>query len=127
MRRLPIFPIYRRFHFVAADAKVEPVTRFHRGIETAPENDADSHEKQCRDHAGPFAACGEILSKFLHCGATGHMFAALLRSARAYKVAMYSASAFISSSLTRCITPFIAALNPLARAPLLMSFICCSE
>src|SRR5690606_8168116 len=34
--------------------------------------------------------------------------------------------ALISSSLTRCITPFMAAVWPLLRAPLLMSFICCS-
>ncbi len=36
------------------------------------------------------------------------------------------AMAFISSSLTKCITPFIATVLPLFRLPLLMSFICAS-
>ena len=41
-----VFLIYVFFHFVAGDTKLEGVSGFHRGIETAPEDDPDQHEDE---------------------------------------------------------------------------------
>ena len=66
MRRVTVFLVHRRLHFMARNTEWQRIGRFHEGIETTPQNNTADKKEQRREQRRVFKYCFQARSYHSH-------------------------------------------------------------